>query len=298
VYDEILESDFSAAGGPHIDETEKDDQGATSEISAPHNQSMARRSTSLTVVNEDLTRQLGRGDIIIPKLRISQGLSKTNILYASSRGKEGVSMGEWYISTQQKSLGETVYFLPVDMQKSRAYFVTGQGLMCRSFDLLMGQGDPGGLCEGTFEERHELPAEERGCPLRHWIRDPETKTNTPPKCGVTFNYPGLIVENPDDPSASKVTQAVLQLRSTATGAARFMNTTVMNEGGGVWFNVVFELSMESKTNLKGTFFVPVADFYDSTLAEGWRKLRRRAENMARQMGTSLRASIEADDDVE
>lgn len=239
---------------------------------------------------EDLTRKIEANDLVIPKLRISQAMSKVNTLAAASGGTDGVGMGNWYQSVQQKNLGKTIYFIPVDMRKSRAMFVTGEGLMCRSFDLLQGEGDPGGLCEGTPEERLTVPAEHRGCPLRLW------NDKTPPRCGMTYNYPGLVVEDIEGENP-KVQPVLLQLRSTATGTARQINTIVANDGGGVWSDVILELGVESKSNTRGTFFVPTAEYYDTTDTPEFARIRRRAQRMAEQMGaTTLRASIEDDSD--
>jgi hypothetical protein len=250
------------------------------------------RGGAIALPMEDLTRKIDSSDIVIPKLRLSQAMSKTNTIFATSRGSEGVGMGNWCVSSQNKNLGDTVYFIPVDMRKSRALFVQGQGLMCRSFDLLNGEGDPGGPCEGTYEERLTIPAQHRGCPLRLW------NDSTPPKCGVTYNFPGYLVEDPENPDKGKVTQVILQLRSASTQAAKAINTVVMNEGLGVWQSVIIELGVDTKTNTKGTFFVPVVDFYRSTDDPACTRVRRRADAMARQLGAAapLRASIEQDDE--
>lgn len=247
---------------------------------------------ALAMPQEDLTRKLDVGDLIIPKVRLSQAMSKTNTVFQTSKGSSGVQQGNWYHSTSSENLGEIFYFIPVDMRKSRALFVQGQGLMCRSFDMLNGEGDPGGACEGTYEERLTIPAAHRGCPLRLW------NEKSPPKCGMTYNYPGLILRESDieDPAKARPLQGILQLRSASSQAAKAINTFVMNEGMGVWTNVILEIGVETKTNPKGMFYVPTVDFYDSTDAEGFERIRRRAESMARQMGNqNLRSSIEDDD---
>jgi hypothetical protein len=238
--------------------------------------------------SEDLTRKIESADIVIPKLRISQAMSKANTLAATSGGSEGVPMGNWYQSSANKNLGKTVYFIPVDMRKSRAYFVQGQGLMCRSFDMLQGEGDPGVACEGTLEEMHTLPESQRGCPLRLW------KDRVPPPCGKTYHSPGLLVSDVDGES-TKAQPVLLQLRGSATPAALKINTLYVNDGGGSWPNMILELGIDSKSNTKGTFFVPTVEFFDTTDAPEFARIRRRALSMADQMGAaSLRSSIEDD----
>lgn len=241
------------------------------------------RGGAIALPMEDLTRQIGVEDQIIPKLRLSQAMSKANTLYATSRGKEGVSMGNWYNSADGKSLGDTVYFVPVDMRKSRAYFVPGTGLMCRSFDLVQGVGNPGIMCEGTPEERLTVPSEHRGCELRLW------NDRTPPPCGLTYNFPGFVIPEIDDPKNTKPINVILQMRSTSTRAAREMITRVMNDGERIWSNCIFELGVESQSNAKGTFFVPTVDLYytmEEALEEDpeFKRIQKLARRMARAMG--------------
>ena len=254
----------------------------------------ANNATGSTIAlpQEDLTRKIDVGDLVIPKLRLSQAMSKTNTVFTTSKGSQGVQQGNWYHTATGENLGETVFFIPVDMRKSRAMFVQGQGLMCRSFDLLNGEGDPGGPCEGTYEERLTIPEAQRGCPLRLWA------DNLPPKCGVTYNYPGLIIRESEieNPAEAKPLQAILQLRSSATNVAKQINTMMGNEGGGIWSNMILELGVEVKTNPRGTFYNPTVDFYDTTDAEGFERIARRAASMARTMGNqNLRSSLEDDD---
>ena len=246
---------------------------------------------------DDPTRKIDTSDIVMPKLKVCQAMSKANTEYSTSKGKSGVPMGNWYHSTKNVNYGDTVYFIPADMRKTRAMFVQGQGLMCRSFDMRNGEGDPGGSCEGTFEEIHLLPETARGCPLRLWMRDPATKSNTPPKCGVTYNYPGLLIADIDDPEKTRMEQVVLQFRSTATQAAKTLNTVVMSEGEGQWANVILEMTLDTRTNPKGTFFVPVVDFFERTNEPEYERLGRRARALSQSLGgVNMRASLEADTD--
>jgi hypothetical protein len=251
------------------------------------------RSRSLALPQVDLTRQIDTGDLIMPKIRISQAMSQVNTIYAQSRGKEGVVQGNWYHTTTGKDLGETLYFVPVDMRKSRSMFEQGRGLVCRSFDMLVGEGDPGIMCEGTIEEINTVPEDERGCALRLWNRDGDR--NIPPKCGVTYNYVGFAITDIENPEKSQLLQGMLQFRSTAVAAARALNTAVMNFGEGIWHNVVVEIASNPKTNTRGTFFVPGVEFLCGTDAPGFESVARKAASLARSVGKAdLRASIETD----
>lgn len=250
---------------------------------------------TLALPQEDLSRKLDAGDFLIPKLRLSQAMSKTNTLASTSKGSQGVPQGNWYVSTKSsENLGETVYFIPVDLRKSRSYFVTGTGLMCRSFDMLNGEGDPGGPCEGSLEERLTLPATERGCSLRHW------NDKAPPKCGETYNIAGLMISKSEieDPKTAKPVQVMLQLRSTGAQCGKAIITMMANEGQGVWHNVIAELGVDVKSNTRGTFFVPTAEFYDTTDAPGFERIQRRAAAMARAMGNQSTQAFAEDDTLD
>jgi hypothetical protein len=55
--------------------------------------------------NEDLTRKIDQSDLVMPKLRISQAMSKVNAQFSETRGKSGVGMGAWYNTNDSKDLG-------------------------------------------------------------------------------------------------------------------------------------------------------------------------------------------------
>lgn len=287
------ESPVAEPQAPSTPRTRLEGQGTASQaVSRPAQR--GEQSMSLPMV--DRSRQLEAGDLVIPKLKIAQGLSGVSKLYATSRGKEGIPAGLWYYTMGNRELGETVTFIPCDMRKSRSLYEQGIGVVCRSFDLLHGEGNPGGLCEGTIEEMHSMPEQDRGCELRLWNRT--ASGNTPPSCGVAYNYTGLIIVDPKNPDTSEVLQGMLQLRSTGINAAKQINTGVLTFTGGVWSQAIFELRVDSRKNSKGDFFIPVADFYDTTEATGWERIARRANAFARQMGQAdLRATIETDPDT-
>jgi hypothetical protein len=245
---------------------------------------------ALSLPQVDLARQIDAGDMILPKLRLTQAMSKTNLLYQTTKGSQGVQQGNWCHSSSNENLGDTCFFIPVDMRKSRSLFVQGQ-VMCLSFDMLNGEGDPGGSCQGSMEEMLTMPAENRGCPLRLW------NDKTPPKCGMTYNFVGLILRESDidDVAKAKPLTGVLQLRSASTSIAKQIITHTMQEANGVWHHMVFELGVEVKTNPRGTFYVPTVDRYDTTDAPGYERLLRQAISMARSLGNmNLRSTLEDD----
>lgn len=76
--------------------------------------------------------------------------------------------------------GASAVIIPISYTKSRLYFAPrdeGGGLLCRSYNAVVGQGDPGGDCEK--------------CPLRLWTEDPK-KGQVPPKCTMFTNFFSIV----------------------------------------------------------------------------------------------------------
>jgi hypothetical protein len=116
-------------------------------------------SAALALPMVDKSREITSRDVIIPRLMIAQSMSKVV--------QEGiVPLGHWYHNSRNRDLGTSVTAILVDCQKTRSYYVTGAGLMCRSFDFVQGEGNPGVLCEGTVQEQSTLATKDRGCSLR------------------------------------------------------------------------------------------------------------------------------------
>jgi hypothetical protein len=184
-----------------IEERRKAQAAASSEIASATTEAAASNSRAVARPVHDLSRELSTNDVIMPKLKLSQAMSKVNT-------DDVVRQGNWYVSTTNENLQQDVYIVPVDMQMSYSKFEPGVGVVCRSFDLLHGEGDPGILCEGTEEERATKPPHERGCPFRLWGKDEATGKSIPPKCGKNYNYPVMILD-PDDLENGKPTLALL-----------------------------------------------------------------------------------------
>lgn len=249
--------------------------------------SQAPRSVALPQVNVDHARVLTERDIVMPKLKIAQGLSK-------AVQNQQVTLGHWYHTTMPTDLGTEVLFVPVDMRKSRSYYVTGQGMLCRSFDMLIGEGTPGILCEGEPEEMY-MPEKERGCSLRLWTKNPETGKFQKPKCGINYNYIGVVLM--DGKVDGRLSRAILTLRSTASRTAKDINTLVsdlsVNPANPEWAQSVLKLRIEGRSNSFGSYGVPVFEYVEPTPTEG-----RLAETVAalKEVATPnvYRATLEAD----
>jgi hypothetical protein len=233
----------------------------------------------------DKSRELNQNDMVWPRLHISQAMSKVNT-------EDIVRQGNFYRSPSNTNLGTSILVIPCDMRKSRSYWESGQGVLCRSYDMVQGEGDPGILCEGTPEEIAEgIPAHERGCPLRLWGERDANGRSTKPDCGENYNYPMLILD-PDDPADGKSTQAIYSFRGKAIKVARQLNTIIM-ENGGVWTDTILEMSVQKESNALGTYYVPAVEYH----AEAAGNSHTRARNIARNLtGAVVRRSVEAEAD--
>ncbi len=237
----------------------------------------------------DRSRDLGTGDVIIPKLKLSQAMSKVNT-------DNKVRQGNYYLSTTGQDFGPEVYIVPVDMQMSLSKFEQGIGVVCRSYDLVHGEGDPGILCEGTQEEIDSgIPASDRGCPFRLWTKNEATGKSVPPPCGKNYNYPVLILD-PNDLENGKPTMALFSLRSTGVQAAKLINS-IVTEGvltNPVWHESIIRLGVETKTNPRGSFYVTTVEYVQETAGTVEKRAEKFAQNF--QASTAVyRRSMENDD---
>lgn len=229
-------------------------------------------------------RAIDERDVIMPRLALSHGQSKvvtSGILPA----------GIWYHSTSNANLGDSIYVIVTDMRKTMSYYVNGEGLKCRSFDLIKGEGDPGVMCFGTQEEIDEgIPESQRGCALRLWGERDSAGRSERPDCQMSYNFP-LLIMDPEDPYNGTARQALLTLRGTATTAGKQIISTV-TESGNMWHELVFQLSVGQKTGPRGTYYVPLVEFAGE--AEG--KAGKLAAVLAsRVAGNDLRSSMERSD---
>lgn len=249
---------------------------ATSIESVPVRASSER--VQIALPQENLSTQVSPSDLVMPKLMLAQGTSDVNKAFRRSNGEQGVQEGNWYVTVTNRNLGETVHFVPVHMYRERSYYVTGEGVQCRSRDLVHGEGNPGILCEGTREERELLGERERGCELRLW------NGKTAPECGITMFFPGFVILDLDKPEGKNLVYAELQMRGTHISRARQLITLVQTEAGGIWRNAIIELGIDEQENPKGTWYIPTVSFLDTTEGDEFKRFRRSAERYARQLG--------------
>lgn len=108
----------------------------------------------------------------------------------------------------------------------------GDGLKCRSYDMVTGSGEPGIECAG--------------CPLSQWTRGPKGQ-QIPPLCTETYNVA----------AANELGELVILsfARSSAKVGKRFFSTIRMAGSAAPWTRF-FDVETHQERNDLGNFFVP------------------------------------------
>jgi hypothetical protein len=123
---------------------------------------------------------LDAGDFVPPRVKICQQMSQ-------EVADKKAAAGEFFNTLTGENYGTELKFIPIQPFKQRIFLVReekraiieaatgisveGQGLACRSYDMVHGTGTPGGEC-----------AE---CPLAVWVE------RQPPYCTETYNVAAL-----------------------------------------------------------------------------------------------------------
>lgn len=214
----------------------------------------------------DLSRTLTVKDFRLPRLKLLQGLSKE-----CKREDNALPQGTWYLEGNREAIGKEVVIIPLFQFMHRAMMVIGQGPVCRSYDMVQGQGDPGIRCI------------EDNCQFKEW---PKERGKGGPPCNEYYNYPSLVLIPDDDPQLGLIT-----LGRTSTDAAKMLNSLWANSLGNEWYTAMYRLGRESQSNTKGTFFVATVTREGKTKGE----LLERAEQMVQTIdATAVRRAIEQD----
>jgi hypothetical protein len=127
--------------------------------------------------------RLDAGDFIPPRVKIVQAMSAE-----ANAEKDAAKVGDLVNTLTGENYGDALDFIPLQTFKQRILLVRderrpaieqalgtpisdGNGLKCRSFDMVKGTGEPGILCES--------------CPLAQW------DGGTPPLCTETYNVAAM-----------------------------------------------------------------------------------------------------------
>lgn len=220
---------------------------------------------------------LDAGDFVPPRVKVVQQMS-------DEVAEKKAAAGEFYNTLTGENYGEALRFIPIMPFKQRILLVRserrpnidaalggaglavlseGDGLKCRSFDMLQGVGEPGIECPG--------------CPLAAW-----GDGNTPPLCTETYNMAALtelgdLIFLGFSKSSAKVGKRLFSMTRLTAGAP---------------WTKVYRATTHNEKNDKGNFYVPDIVVDGPTPNE----LLGMATTWARELGGMVIDVTPADDD--
>jgi hypothetical protein len=190
----------------------------------------------------DRSEDMEESDLVYPRLKLSQKMSK--------HVDDGLAApGDWFATIENENLGAVVELVPLSLKKNMAYLISGEGLICRSSDLIFGQGTPGDENRQRGVTCTQVEGREQ-CPLSLWPKD---KSKGGPPCKLAYHYVVLARKyGTEDPFIT----AILTLTGTSSSAAKQLNAMKMQRRGkGNWFEDTYKLSSDRRTGNKGTYNV-------------------------------------------
>lgn len=188
-------------------------------------------------------QQLDAGDLVLPRVKPVQQMS----VEAQGGKNARATPGDWWNTLTQENLGTELTVVPILTYKQRVMFlrqntrnevndalvaageqpVEGDGLICRSFDMIHGVGSPGIECEV--------------CPLSQW-----RGAQTPPLCSETYNVAGL---------SGTGELIILSFRKSSAKTGKQFFSMLRLTSQAPWTKQ-YKVTTREVTNDQGTFFVP------------------------------------------
>lgn len=227
--------------------------------------------------------ELDPGDIKLPRIKLLQAQSGE---VADSLG----SVGDFYNTLTNENYGPTLGFLPILPFKQRIMLVReerkeeidaalvaaelppladdAKGLVCRSFDMIRGNGDPGVLCGGDVAEG--IPP----CPLAVW------DGRKPPFCSETYNVAAVTEDG---------SLIVLSFSKSSASVGKQLFSIIRMGGRQA---KMFELASRSERGARGNYQVPLVRVAGPAAPE----LIREANDWAAQLRGARTLDVTPDDD--
>lgn len=186
-------------------------------------------------------RNLGAGDFVPPRVKVLQPMSQESV---DEKGKPG----DFYNTLTGQAYGTKVRVVPLFTFMNRVFIVRadkkaeadaklvaagmdklpeGDGLMCRSIDMMHGVGDPGTLCDQ--------------CPMAQW----EGRTKAP-LCAETYNLAAL---------TERGEVVFLQMAKSSAKVGKKMNSALRFRSAQPWATF-WDWSTTKEQNDRGTFYTP------------------------------------------
>lgn len=216
-------------------------------------------------------------NLILPRVKIVQMMSDEN-------AKGLAKAGDFYNTLTSESYGSEVKFLPLQPFMNRVLLVRdekrvkaekaakikfseGDGLKCRSHDMVVGVGEPGGDCQT--------------CPLAQW-----GEKNEAPLCSEVYNLAAL-TEYGD--------LVILQFQKSSAKAGRKLFSMLRFAGAGKapWARFMVAATHDETIKGKGTFAVPVVTVTQETPPT---ELIKQAQWWARELGAAGPLDVTPEDD--
>lgn len=231
-------------------------------------------SNVLALPTQDLSTTMTMEHIALPRIKLGQGQSK-------AVQNELVRSGQWYLSPDTLTLGTEFDVIFLNWKLHNAYFETGQGLLCRSYDLVQGVGNPGIECGK--------------CALSQWAEDGSGGNRIPPKCKLFHNYTAYVIRSEANDESDPLI-GILSLGSTSTPAAKQINSAKAMRGGmtGPWYPYWYRIRSNKQEGRKGIFYVAQAQYGGKVEGE----LLERARDAAASLDVNIfTRSLEVEDEA-
>jgi hypothetical protein len=177
------------------------------------------QSSAITLANFSNQLDLASEDLMIPRLRLAQGLT--------GEVQDGTATpGQWLLTGYDPKAELTI--VPLLFARNRALRDDEGKVLCKSLDSLTGTGEPGGDCTK--------------CIMNQWM-DGDKGKRLPPKC--TFSYVYIVYVHEHQ------TMALVEFRRTSIQAGKTLNTIAAQRGIG---NFAAKLKSSKQTGTRGTFY--------------------------------------------
>ncbi len=212
-------------------------------------------STEVAVVDlPDRSEDMDESDIVYPRIKLGQPLSK-------QVEAELTKSGEYFLTLEDRNLGADLDIVVLKYKRHMSYFVSGQGLLCRSNDLNYGVGIPGDDNRAQGITCMETQGRQQ-CPLAQW---PKERGQGGPKCRLAYDY---IVLARAHGSEEDWATAIITLTGTSLPTGKQINAThKQKRQSGAWYLDTFRLGSKKVQGPKGTYSVATVQWLGNTDAD-------------------------------
>lgn len=221
--DEVEETEAEKVTQPSFEDmvsgagTTEDDEAAPHETTAAD---MSRQELATYSQKPDFDAD----DILIPRLRLAQGLTPEVM-------DNQAKVGEWLLTGCEPV--ETAAFLPMyfSRRRERRDGEDNRNILCTSQDAFLGEGNPGGNC--------------KECPKAKW-QVTDSGGRRPPECTFFYSYLGY--------SITHESVVMLNFKRTGLPAGKVLNTIVARNGLA---RVAVELGSSRVSKNNRVYYIPV-----------------------------------------